>query len=109
MGRRDGTQRAIRDIMARSKQVKSREDVTAMMVGKLAHITEIDHDGRAIREIGMEIADDRDRAYGCMMGLVSLVVQYSERSGGLVALCNYLTAQLEDRDNAGLDLMETRW
>ena len=107
MGRRHDSQTVIRDIMVKNKQVKSREDVTALMVAKLAHIT-MDNE-RAMRDIAMEIAEDRDRAYGAMMGLVSLVVQYSERSGGLIALCQYLTSRMYDNDSAGIPMMETKW
>lgn len=106
MGKRDATQRALRDIMAKNKQTQSREDVTALLVGKLAEIV---YDNPGIREIGMEIASDRDRAYGAMMGLMGLVVQYAERSGGLVALCEYLTTKAYDTDGTLPGLSEARW
>lgn len=106
MGKRDRTQRAIYDIMARSKQAKSREDINALCVAKLAQICFDNEDG--IRNIGMDIAEDRERAYGAMMGLLGLIVQYAERSGSFVALCNYLTSQAGE-DHMVPGLSEAKW
>lgn len=107
MGKRDTTQRAIYDIMAKSKVAQSRDDVNALCVAKLAQI--VFQAEASMQEVGMEIASDRDRAYGAMMGLLGLVVQYAERSGSFVALCNYLTSQQHKQGETLPGLSEAKW
>jgi hypothetical protein len=107
MGKRDSTQRALYDIMAKSKVQQSRDDINALCVAKLSQICFNNDAG--IQEVGMEIGSDRDRAYGAMMGLLGLIVQYAERSGGFIALCNYLTDQQGKIGETLPGLSEAKW
>lgn len=103
MGHKETAQEAVNAIIYKNKSQVSHDDVTALMVAKLGDI--YFDASKPVAEIGWMIAEEPDRAYGAIMGLLSLVLQLSVRSGGMqryIEICNFLTEERAKEHAGGL-------
>lgn len=107
MGKSYDSQRAIHLISQRSRVQEAREDTTALLLCKLTHI--VQDNGRPLQQLMDEIAHDPRRAEQVIHSLVGLVVQYSEKAGGFLPLCNYLVNVLPQEQMPGLAEMDRKW
>jgi hypothetical protein len=94
-------------LKARNDAIMAKEDTTALLLTKLVWITS--DDDRAFKEFLAELVQDPVRVGNVVHSLVGLVVQYSERAAGFLALCEYLTSRIAQRQQEQLPGMTVKW
>jgi len=94
-------------LKARNDAILAKEDTTALLLTKLVWITS--DDDRAFKEMLAELVSDPIRAGNVIHSLVGLVVQYSEQAAGFLALCEYLTSRIAQRQQDQLPGLAVKW
>lgn len=92
----------------RSRLQEARADTTCLLLCKLTSIVE--NNERPIQTFMEELAHDPQRSEQVMHSLLGLIVQYAERSGGFLALVNYLSSQInEESPMPGMAEADRKW
>lgn len=108
MPSRYDAQAALQLISRRSRIQEAREDTTALLLCKLTQI--VQENDRPLLMLMEEISHDPKRAEQALHSLIGLVVQYSEKAGGFLPLCTYLSQSIaRDDPMPGMAEADRKW